>query len=38
VMRQAEEVARRLQKARPASTATIESLDGTTGQATTARR
>jgi hypothetical protein len=27
-MRQAEQVARRLAKARPASTATIESLDG----------
>jgi membrane dipeptidase len=32
VMRQAEAVARRLQRERPASTATIESLDGTTGR------
>jgi membrane dipeptidase len=32
VMRRAEEVARRLQRERPASTATIEELDGTTGR------
>jgi len=31
-MRQAEQVARRLARARSASTATIESLDGTTGR------
>jgi membrane dipeptidase len=32
VLRRAEDVARRLQRERPASTATIESLDGTTGR------
>jgi membrane dipeptidase len=32
VLRRAEEVARRLQRERPASTATIEALDGATGR------